>query len=257
MSIERGTENDFLLAEYSLGVLDAADMARANELLANDADATATALKWENLFLELTDRLDPIEPPAHLLQRVQAALGHDITLIKRPSIWPRVLKKLWGVTFGGIWFWRALCVVLAITAVAYALKPNLAVINAPPPTKVAVLQAPGQTSTPGVLITFDSKNNLVLKPRVHIEIPDNAAVQLWTRGASQPQPRSLGVFKPNRTMTIPAATVGVPGKNQLFEITLEQAGGSATGKPSGPILFIGRLVELPAIIDATASTTPH
>ena len=34
------------------------------------------------------------------------------------------------------------------------------------------------------------------------------------------------------------------GANQLFEITLEPYNGSPTGKPTGPILYIGRSVKL-------------
>jgi anti-sigma-K factor RskA len=32
--------------------------------------------------------------------------------------------------------------------------------------------------------------------------------------------------------------------NQLFEITLEPYNGSPTGRPTGPILYIGRAVKL-------------
>ncbi|MEZ0198984.1 RNA polymerase subunit sigma-70, partial [Pseudomonas qingdaonensis] len=32
--------------------------------------------------------------------------------------------------------------------------------------------------------------------------------------------------------------------NQLFELTLEKAGGSPTGLPSGPVKFIGRAVKV-------------
>jgi anti-sigma-K factor RskA len=34
-----------------------------------------------------------------------------------------------------------------------------------------------------------------------------------------------------------------PGPDQLFEITLEPAGGSPTGRPTGPILFKGNTTQ--------------
>jgi anti-sigma-K factor RskA len=34
-----------------------------------------------------------------------------------------------------------------------------------------------------------------------------------------------------------------PATNQFFEITLEPAGGSPTGRPTGPILFKGNAAE--------------
>jgi len=244
MSIERGSEHDFLIAEYTLGLLGARETARVHTLLADDSQAVVTALKWENIFLELTDQLEPVDPAPHVLQRIQAMLGHEITLIKRPSVWPKVLKKIWSLTLGGIWFWRLASVVLAIVAVTYALKPNLAVINAPPPTWVAILQAPGQTSTPGWVFTIDEHHDLTMEPKVHIDVPANASVQLWTHDKQTPQPRSLGVFKPNQAARVPAASLGTVVPGQIFEMTLEQAGGSPTGKPTGPILFIGRMVVL-------------
>lgn len=246
MSIERGSEHDFLIAEYTLGLLDSRESAQVNQLLASDSQAVAAALKWEGLFLSLTDELDPVSPPPHLLQRIQATLGHDITLVKRPSVWPRVLKKIWSLTLGGIWFWRLVSVALAVTAVAYALKPNLAVINAPPPTHVAILQAPGQTSTPGWVVTLDDKHNLILTPKVHIDVPSDGAVQLWTHNPRDRTPRSLGIITANQAAIVPAATLGAIADDQIFEMTLEQAGGSSSGSPSGPILFLGRMVVLQA-----------
>ncbi|TAM86226.1 MAG: hypothetical protein EPN41_10375 [Candidimonas sp.] len=244
LTIARGSEHDFLIAEYTLGLLDRHENARVTSLLSSNAAAAATALKWENLFLSLTDELEPIAPPPHLLQRIQATLGHEITLIKRPRTWPRLVKKSWRYTLGNLWFWRALSVVLAVMAFTYAARPNLAVIDAPPPTHVAILQAPGQTSTPGWIFTLDGKHNLDMTPRVHIDVPANASVQLWTHNPQNRTPRSLGVVSANRAAVIPSATLGTLAPDQIFEMTLEQAGGSPSGSPTGPILFIGRMVEL-------------
>lgn len=266
MSIERGSEHDFLIAEYTLGLLDPHENAGVNQLLSEDSQAVATALKWEALFLSLTDELEPVSPPPHLLQRIQATLGHEITLIKRPKKWPRALKKIWSLTLGGVWFWRLVSVVLAFTTVTYALKPNHAlikpnpaVINAPPPTHVAILQAPGQTSTPGWIFTLNDKHDLVMDPKVHIDVPANSAVELWTHNPQDRTPRSLGIVPANQPVVIPAAKLGDITSDQFFEMTLEQTGGSPTGNPSGPILFLGRMVVLqtkPSQAGGTASTTP-
>ncbi|HEU0231539.1 MAG TPA: anti-sigma factor [Burkholderiaceae bacterium] len=257
MSIERGSEHDFLIAEYTLGLLDSHESAQVNQLLASDSQAASTALKWEGLFLSLTDELEPINPPPHLLQRIQASLGHEISLVKRRRASPGILRKIGSATLGGLWFWRLLSVVLAITAATYALnqnptvvvaadkpKPNVTVVNTPAPTHVAILQAPGQTSTPGWIVTLDEKHDLVMTPEVHIDVPTDSAVQLWTHNPRDRTPRSLGIVPANQATVVPAATLGDIADDQFFEMTQEQAGGSPSGAPTGPILFLGRMVEL-------------
>jgi len=244
MSKETIVDPDILIAEYTLGVLNARDTARAQTLLSNDPDCVTAALQWEERFLGLVDQLEPLAPPPQLLQRVQAMLGMEITLVKRPSFWSRAPRKILGALWNGLWFWRLLAVLLLALAATYAAKPNLAVLNAPPLSQLAILQAPGQTSTPGWVLTVDEQHNVVLSPRVHIDVPFEASVELWTRSASAPQPRSLGVINANQPVTIPAERVGELSMDQLFEMTLEPKAGSPSGAPTGPILFIGRMIVL-------------
>ncbi|NYT51437.1 hypothetical protein [Parapusillimonas granuli] len=73
------TPNDALLAEYTLGLLNARETQQAHALLAQDDDAVATALDWEERFLALTDLLAPVDPSPLVLQRIQTTLGHDTT----------------------------------------------------------------------------------------------------------------------------------------------------------------------------------
>ena len=115
----------------------------------------------------------------------------------------------------------------------------------PPPRQIAVLQAPGHTSTPGWLLTVDAWNNLLLDPKVHSDVPPDSSVQLWTHHETEPAPRSLGLIDPNLSVAVPATILGPIQPDQIFEMTLEPAGGSASGTPTGPILFLGRAIMLP------------
>jgi anti-sigma-K factor RskA len=148
---------------------------------------------------------------------------------------------------GNIWVWRSATLLFGLIALALAFIPSKPV--EPPvtivqvaPTQAAILQAPGQSSTPGWIVTIDAQRNVLLNPQVRTDIPSDAAVQLWTRSKTMPQPRSLGLIDPNQPVTVPAALMGEMSADQLFEMTQEPAGGSPTASPSGPVLFIGRLV---------------
>jgi anti-sigma-K factor RskA len=148
---------------------------------------------------------------------------------------------------GGLKFWRAAAVVLAGIVITLMVIPRT---PAPPQVTVvevapihgAILQAPGQTSTPGWLLTIDPQRNIKMRPLVHTDVPPDASVQLWTHSLSIPAPRSLGLLDPNQPVAIPAALIGDISPDQIFEMTLEEKNGSPTGSPTGPILFIGRIV---------------
>src|SRR3546814_13876114 len=110
------------------------------------------------------------------------------------------------------------------------------------PTQAAILQAPGQSSTPGWTVTIDQQQNVLLNPQVRSDIPADASVQLWTHDSRLPQPRSLGLIDPNTPVTVPAALMGPVSPHQIFEIPLAPADGSPNADPTSPILFIGPLV---------------
>ncbi len=152
---------------------------------------------------------------------------------------------------GNIWAWRIASVVFAAIALALALmpakpaEPPVTIVQVAP-TQAAILQAPGQSSTPGWVVTVDPQRNVLMQPRVRSDIAPDSSVQLWTHNKSLPQPRSLGLIDPNQPVTVPAALMGDLAPDQIFEMTLEPAGGSPNGSPTGPILFIGRTVTFGA-----------
>ncbi len=115
--------------------------------------------------------------------------------------------------------------------------------STPHTTLAAILQAPGQTSTPGWIVTFDPAGDLVLTPKVKIDIPANAVVYLWTHADTE-APRLLAELNPNHAAMVSKTVAGSLPAGQLFEITQETRTATPPKAPKGPILFIGRLVAL-------------
>lgn len=150
----------------------------------------------------------------------------------RPSLGQIVLT---GIVFLGV------VIVAAILQPRTPVQPPITVIEVTP-KQAAILQAPGQSSTPGWVVTISPSNDVLFNPQVLTDIPMDASVQLWTYSKSQPTPRSLGLIDPNQPVTVPASLMGAIEEQQFFEMTQETAGGSVTGRPSGPVLFIGRIV---------------
>lgn len=77
MTIQQHSDNNLLIAEYTLGLLNPEETSVAQALLGQDAQAVITALKWEQALLELTDRLEPARLPGTLWQEVSDTLGFD------------------------------------------------------------------------------------------------------------------------------------------------------------------------------------
>lgn len=176
--------------------------------------------------------VDTVEPAAHTAS--EPANGHLAMAHDRR----RRSRRIW---VGGA---TAVMLIVLLTLAFMPRQPAEppVVIVEVAPSKGAILLAPGQSSTPGWVVTIDPENNATLTPQVHTETSADASVQLWTYNKTLRQPRSLGLIDPNQPVAIPAELMGEVGDDQFFEMTLEPAGGSPTAEPSGPILFIGRVV---------------
>ncbi|MDQ6620387.1 MAG: hypothetical protein M3Z31_11965 [Pseudomonadota bacterium] len=62
----------------------------------------------------------------------------------------------------------------------------------------------------------------------------------WGKACSTPKRPSRAGYR----AALPLSRLPGVGSQQLFEITLEPEGGSTTGRPTGPILYVGRTVAL-------------
>lgn len=156
-----------------------------------------------------------------------------------------------------LWLWRLIGICATGAAIVGFMRPS----EPPPPpvqivkvapTRAAILQAPGTSSTPGWTATLGPEGNLMMQPLVHTEVPVGSQVLLWTRSERIPEPRLLGRIDPNQPVQVPAAQLGALADDQLLEMTLETDEDAAQGQPNGPILFIGRM----AVFGSEGATSP-
>jgi anti-sigma-K factor RskA len=64
-------------------------------------------------------------------------------------------------------------------------------------------------------------------------------LEVWTLPSRERGPVSVGLMNQARTLTLSLKDLPATRTDQLFEITLEPATGSPTGRPTGPVLFKG------------------
>lgn len=234
---------DRLASEHVLGVLEGAEAARANELLATDPSFEAAVARWRERFAELDDTVAPAAPSPELWHSIEADLASARPVSPRTSATDAVVVPNPFSAFRSVWrslaFWRVAG--LASAAVALMLGIGLAYLaseRARTPILVAVLISEGGTEPAAVVNAFaDGRTEFV--PLRTIAVPPDRALEIWTLWDRSVGPRSIGLMDQPRSVRLNLQNLPKPGPNQLFEITLEPKTGSPTGRPTGPVLMKG------------------
>ena len=112
---------------------------------------------------------------------------------------------------------------------------------------VAVLQQ--DPTAPAFLLTLDTQNRTLVVRRVSATPEAGRSYELWLISSRFSSPRSLGIVG-NDEFTQHALAANYDAdtlRGASYAVSLEPAGGSPSGTPTGPVLFTGRAVEsLPA-----------
>lgn len=223
-------ERDALAGEYVLGTLSAAEREAVQARLASDADLAQAVAAWEKRLHPLAALAEPVAPPARLWQRIETSLN-----LRPPTPW-------WQRGWHSLALWRG----LAVSGMAAAALMAAVLVNQPPadaPRFLVVLVAP-QDKAPGWVVQASDTRSVSLIPLATVEVPADKALEFWTKADDWNAPVSLGLVKPGQRLQVPLDKLPALQPNQLFELTLEPATGSPTGRPTGPIQFIGRAVPV-------------
>ncbi len=224
-----GTDQDLLAAEYVLGTLDARQSAAVEAALPRDPALAAAVAAWTNRLAPLTRLAPPEAPPPDLWDRIEARIAPA-----KPAARP-------------IRFWQGWAIGASLAAAVFA---GLAFLpRAEKPAYMTVLVS--DRAAPAWIAQADRSGGITLaavRPAFgdpQPTTPEGRVMQLWGLRPGETAPTSLALLPrtPGR-ITIPAPALR-PVNNMLIEISLEPEGGSPTGRPTGPILFYGRLIEAP------------
>jgi anti-sigma-K factor RskA len=112
-----------------------------------------------------------------------------------------------------------------------------------PDRLVAVLQ-PGPNA-PAFLLTLDALTHTLVVRRVSATAEAGKSYELWLIASRGGAPQSLGLVGDEEftQRTVPASFNADTLRNAVYAVSLEPAGGSKSGAPSGPVLFTGKAVE--------------
>jgi anti-sigma-K factor RskA len=226
-------ERDAAAGEYVLGTLAADDHATFTAALAQDRPLRAAVYAWQDRLLALSARAAPANPSASLWRRIDIALN---------ALPPRAAPPT------GPW-WQRLHLWQGLSAAALAVSLLLSVLllqrpDAPAGTRyVAMLQSPTDQST-GWVVELQGDRLRLVPTAPSAAAPPGRSLQFWTKLEGAAAPTSLGLVQAGQALELPLSRLPGVGPQQLFEITLEPEGGSTVGRPTGPILYVGRSVAL-------------
>ena len=218
-------------AEYVIGTLTEAERAEIEHTLPRDFVLQQDVYNWQDKLLPMTRMLAPVEPSPDLWARIERSLENTPRRNQASS------ERWWG----GLTFWRFGAVFASVVATVLALK-LMTPATAPETTRyVAVLQSPDNKDA-GWIVEASVGGRLRLTPLGTTVVAPQKSLQFWTKAKNASGPSSLGLVAPDRVTEIDVARLPTLEREQLFELTLEPAGGSTIGRPTGPILYVGRTV---------------
>ncbi len=222
-----------LAAEYVLGLASTAERAQVERDLGRDFELRRAVYFWQDRLFAMTRLPDPDEPSPALWPRIEKSLAPAGEASRADA--PR--RAGWWESLA---LWRTVSVVAAAAVLVLGVR---FLAPAPAPERyLAVLQ--NDQKTAGWVVEIEARGRLRLVPLAATPVPPQRALQFWTKAPSATVPTSLGLVPGDRVTELPAARLPALEPETLFELTLEPEGGSPTGRPTGPILFVGRAVAL-------------
>ena len=233
MSADELPEQGALAAELALGLLEGEERAAALRLILSDRDFARAVADWRDALAPLFDLMPEAAPSADLWPRIEAALDGKPAAAPRTGFWK-------GATAAALAVAAALAGVLVLRP---ALAPHIIEREAPVTARLAAPLVPEGT-TSMVMARYDPAHAM-LRVDAHVMPDDDRASELWVIPADG-TPRSLGVFGKSGTTEV-AMTARLRAwlvDGATLAVSLEPAGGSPTGLPTGPVIASGKLVTI-------------
>jgi len=232
MDYSRPERADRLASEYVLGTLRGPARRRFETLLIAHPALRRAVAQWQERLAPMSLSIPEVEPPPQVWSRIEAQLFPDRRLAEQPvqpvPWWQRLV--VWR-TFSGVVTALALTL-LVVGSQTPPVQPPIIVVLASNPEAAQSMNASFVAS-----LTADGRA-LVLRPLNELSLDAGRALELW---AVPPQgaPRSLGLVQASGATTL--LRTELLRDTAAFAVSVEPAGGSRTGAPTGPIVSVGKL----------------
>lgn len=232
------TPPDMAAAELALGLLEGGERDAALRRLAMEPGFAAEVERWQVWLAALFAYWPAVTAPAGVAERIEASLD---------------ARGTYPAANDNQTMWRSLAIGASIAAcLLLAVTTSLLMRPAPLPIRVPVrvpvaapaplLAAIAPTGKGEPLAAAYDPAHGVVRIDGAVEVPAGRSAEVWAiQGTAAP--RSLGVMPAGAQarMTVPTQLRSVLVANTVLAISIEPAGGSPTGSPTGPVVAAGKL----------------
>lgn len=214
---------DDRIGDYVLGILDGAELRAFEAELDRDPALAEQVAALQGRMQALDDTAVPVPVPSGLWRRIEA----ELKPASEAAAAGRVQMRRQS--------WLLAASILIAAGIGFMAGQQFG--KPAQPVVIAVLVS--EDAMPGAIIEAFANNSVHIVPLEAFEVPVGKVLEVWTKPNEQIGAVSLGRFARSEEIILDGATLPLPRAGQLYEITLEDAPGSPTGKPTGPILVKG------------------
>lgn len=224
-----------LAAEYVLGTMSARARRRFEINLKENPALRRAVAQWEKRLTPLALVLPEIEPPSRVWQAIESRIHPGRQA--RPAFWESLS------------FWRISSFTSGLVALSLLILVALPGVPPADDTRMVVVMNDLQTSNPAMTVSWEPRQpgKRVMRIRVigHADMAPGTAWELWMLPGKEQKPVSLGLITTHdaQIVIVPEPLAAKLDGAEGLAMSVEPAGGSPTGLPSGPVLYAGKCVE--------------
>ena len=219
---------ELLAAEYVVGTLDGAARRRFEKLLSLRADVRHATWAWEQRLQVLCADVEPVRPPRSLWRSVRRRIGKS----------RRGERARWRFTFAAV--------TVALAVFAFWLGGIFGPQPAPDAPEHLVVFTDDEARALWVISLDADSGELVVESRGVAPLDGDRVHELWALPAAG-NPVSLGLLNVDPGQlerTLAPDLVAAVAQSDSLAISIEPAGGSPTGLPTGPVVHQAVRVSL-------------